>query len=373
MPPLFGPPTASQSVFDLSRLPRTLQWVSLLIVTLLTTAFCEWLSLPAALLLGPMFAGIITETLGARVRLPRVSLHISQAVIGCLIARSINQDILNVFIAQWPILVCTVSMTLIASVALGWGIGKLGILPGTTAIWGLLPGAASVMVMMAEDFGADSRLVAFMQYLRVLMVTVTASLVAKYWAHIPSSALHTIVWFPPLHLQALAVSLGVIALSLLAMLTPSISGGVLLLSMTLGGFIQLGGYAQIELPVWLLAIAFALIGWNVGLRFTREVLIAAAKAMPQTIITIVLLILFCMGLASVLVHFLNADPLSAYLGTSPGGVDSAAIIAASTKVDIAFVMALQIMRFLITLLVGPSLSRFVANLSIQSEAKYKSV
>ena len=74
-----------------------------------------------------------------------------------------------------------------------------------------------------------------------------------------------------------------------------------------------------------------------------------------------------MGLAIGLFHFLNADPLSAYLGTSPGGVDSAAIIAASTKVDIAFVMALQIMRFLMTLLIGPSLSRYVANLSSQSK------
>jgi|APCry1669190591_1035303.scaffolds.fasta_scaffold18729_1 hypothetical protein len=353
--------TQSVKAFDLSKLHHSVQWISLLIITLLTTAFCEWLSLPAALLLGPMFGGIITETLGAKVRLPRVSMYVSQAVIGCLIASSMNQDILNVFLAQWPILISAVSMTLIVSIALGWGIGKLGILPGTTAIWGLLPGAASVMVMMAEDYGADARLVAFMQYLRVLLVTLTASLVARFWVHLPSTAIHAIVWFAPIHAQAFAISLGVICISLLAIFAPWISGGVLILSMSLGAYIQLQGFAKLELPMWLLAFAFALVGWNIGLRFTREVLLAAAKALPQTVLSIALLIVFCMGLAFVLVNALDIDPLSAYLGTSPGGVDSAAIIAASTKVNIAFVMTLQIMRFLITLLMGPTLSRYVAN------------
>jgi uncharacterized membrane protein AbrB (regulator of aidB expression) len=59
---------------------------------------------------------------------------------------------------------------------------------------------------------------------------------------------------------------------------------------------------------------------------------------------------------------LSIDPLTAYLATSPGGVDSVAIIAASTKVDVSFVMGLQTIRLLFVLLVGPFLSRFVAKL-----------
>jgi hypothetical protein len=50
------------------------------------------------------------------------------------------------------------------------------------------------------------------------------------------------------------------------------------------------------------------------------------------------------------------------LATSPGGVDSVAIIAASTPVDVPFVIALQTVRFLLILMVGPSLSGFVARL-----------
>ena len=37
------------------------------------------------------------------------------------------------------------------------------------------------MMIMAGAFGADARLVAFMQYLRVVLVAAVASLVARFW------------------------------------------------------------------------------------------------------------------------------------------------------------------------------------------------
>jgi uncharacterized membrane protein AbrB (regulator of aidB expression) len=50
-------------------------------------------------------------------------------------------------------------------------------------------------------------------------------------------------------------------------------------------------------------------------------------------------------------HVLGIDPLTAYLATSPGSMDSVAIIAAAAQ-HVAFVMALQ--SALVVLLVGPS-------------------
>ena len=37
------------------------------------------------------------------------------------------------------------------------------------------------------------------------------------------------------------------------------------------------GLMTIELPPWLLAASYAFIGWNIGLRFTRTLLIYAAR------------------------------------------------------------------------------------------------
>jgi hypothetical protein len=50
-----------------------------------------------------------------------------------------------------------------------------------------------------------------------------------------------------------------------------------------------------------------------------------------------------------------------YLATSPGGVDAAAIIAASTNVDTPFVMAMQTVRMIVLLLVGPHIARWTAS------------
>ena len=65
-------------------------------------------------------------------------------------------------------------------------------------------------------------------------------------------------------------------------------------------------------------------------------------------------------LGAVLVLTMGLDPLSAYLATSPGGADSMAVIAATSSVDTSFVMAMQLARFLLVLLTGPAISRWLA-------------
>jgi uncharacterized protein len=56
----------------------------------------------------------------------------------------------------------------------------------------------------------------------------------------------------------------------------------------------------------------------------------------------------------------HVDPLTAYLATSPGGADSVAIIAASTKVDVPFVLAMQTTRLVAVILLAPVITRYVA-------------
>ena len=69
---------------------------------------------------------------------------------------------------------------------------------------------------------------------------------------------------------------------------------------------------------------------------------------------------FGMGVAAFLVATTGHDPLTAYLATSPGGADSVAIIAASTDVNQAFVMAMQTVRLLAVLVLAPVVTRFMA-------------
>ncbi len=65
------------------------------------------------------------------------------------------------------------------------------------------------MVLMADAFGADARLVAFMQYLRVIFVTVAAALVARLWVDTSGVEAPPTVWFPPIEAGPLAATFGV--------------------------------------------------------------------------------------------------------------------------------------------------------------------
>ena len=56
---------------------------------------------------------------------------------------------------------------------------------------------------------------------------------------------------------------------------------------------------------------------------------------------------------------LGIDALTAYLATSPGAMETVAIIAASSHVDVPFIVALQIVRFVTIIAIGPPIARFL--------------
>lgn len=340
----------------------------LLFLSLLLVGAFEAVALPAALLLGPMIGGILVGTNSGRLEIPASWFWLAQAVIGCMIAEAVDMATLVSIAKSWPIILAVVLAVIAASSLLGWLMSRWKVLPGTTAIWGTSPGAASAMMLMAGAFGADIRLVAFMQYLRVICVALTASLIAQFFldrsdavAAAQSTAWFSpIVWFPPVDWLAFLQTLALIVVGTIVGKLSRIPAGAIIVPMIVGGALHVGGVMEIVLPQWLLALSWAVIGWNVGLAFTRRILLHAARALPTIFASIVALIAFSAGLGFLLTWKLGIDPLTAYLATSPGGLDTIAIIGASSDVDLPFVIALQTARFLLVLFIGPPLARFIA-------------
>jgi membrane AbrB-like protein len=161
--------------------PAVLQWGLLLIASITFIWLLELIRIPAALLLGSMVAGIGIAVFEGRIAAPKWLFVMAQGVVGCLVARSIGPDILTTILRQWPTFLICVCAVIFFGVALGGALAPWKILPGTTAIWGSSPGAATVMVLMADSFGGDTRLVAVMQYLRIAFVGSVASVVSRLW------------------------------------------------------------------------------------------------------------------------------------------------------------------------------------------------
>lgn len=339
------------------------KWGVLFALSLVFGVGMELVGVPAALLLGPMIAGVICGARGFGLRVPVIPFQLAQATVGVLVASSISMQVLTNLAEDWPIYLGVVILILMASAALGLMLSHWNVLPGTTAIWGSWPGAATAMTLMAEAFGADVRLVAFMQYLRVLFVALAASLLAGLWGDGSGSAMGETVWFPAPDWSALAVTAALIVGGSWLGRLSRIPAGQMLVPMLVGIALNVSELGHFQLPEWFLALAYAMLGWRIGLGFSTAVLAYAWRALPKIIGSILALLAFSGGLAALLHFWLGIDPVTAYLATSPGGMDSVAIIAASTQVDLPFVMALQTMRFLIVLIFGPPLARFAARRS----------
>lgn len=335
-------------------------WAILLVLSLSLALALQRAGLPAAFLLGALLVAMALALKGINLRLPRSSLLGAQALIGCMIAEAVTGSILATVAQAWAVMLLTVATTILAGGIVGWGLTRLEVLPGTTAAWGSSPGAASAMVAMAEEYGADPRLVAFMQYLRVVVVVLSASLVSRLL--LGDAVLVTArvgdSWLPPL--LPFAATLGIAAAGAAAGRCLRIPAGPLLLPMVIGAVLHATGVVAITLPSWLLGIAYLALGWYVGLRFDLEVTRHAVRAIPRLLLATLALIGLCALSAWLLTRFLPIDGLTAFLATSPGGLDSVAIIAVGSNADVPFVLAIQTLRLFLVVLVGPPLARLIA-------------
>lgn len=337
------------------------RWIQLAIVCAAIIGLLEFLRIPAAFLIGPMIGGILFALRGAGLSVPLRSAQIAQTLVGCLIAQSAPISILGDIARNWPLIAVTVVVVIGTSMLLGWIILRLGALPAATALWGSVPGSAPATIVLAGESGADERLVALMQYLRVAGVALTASLIAHASAGSSPSAA-TAAWFPSIDWFALGETLAAGLVGTLAAIRLRVPSATILGPMIICMALAAFGVIEIVLPPWLLAFAYVTIGLSIGLRFTPGLVRIALRAFPVILASTFVLIGTCALYSLVLVSVAGLDPMTAYLATSPGGADSIAIIAAASAVDLPVVMSMQMSRLLTVILLGPFMIRTLMRL-----------
>ncbi|MFJ4067594.1 AbrB family transcriptional regulator [Pseudomonas sp. NPDC089996] len=343
---------------------RTLfQWLALLICAGAFGQLLHTLAVPAGLFLGPMLVAIVFGVCGAQLHLHRQVFRFGQGCVGLLVAHSVTWAVLVSMAQSWHLMLVATVITVVLSALVGLGTVRFGGIPGSTAAWGTAPGAASAMVSMAEENGADGRVVATMQYVRVVCVVMIGSLVSHLLGASPGAG--AVANAPAVlegpHLLDSLFSLGVVLVGIV--LGSRLPAGALLTPLLLGGALQLSGLLTISLPEPLLAIAYGAIGCYIGLRFDRQTVRYVWKRLPTMIAGAVALIVLCAACAYVLALAMGSDFLSMYLATSPGGLDAMAIIAVETHADVGLVLAMQTLRLFGVILTGAFCARQIIRLT----------
>src|SRR4051794_26225806 len=143
------------------------------------------MGLPSASLFAALLVGLAAALMP--VRMPEISTNVfrvAQAVTGVSLGVYVQSSSLNAVADAWFPVALVSAGTLVLSLACGWTLVRTVGLDPPTAALGMVAGGASGIVGMAHELGANDRLVAVMQYLRVLVVVVlTPVLVALAFSH----------------------------------------------------------------------------------------------------------------------------------------------------------------------------------------------
>ena len=297
---------------------------------------------------------------GDELDLPRAATSASQAVVGLALGASILPGSFAGVARAWGVVVGVVVLTLVLSAAVALALARAARLDRRTAAIGMLPGAAPALIAVGDELDADGRLVATMQYGRVLLVVATVPLLALLLASGDGAGAgaggrpEPVAGTEPM-LAAAAVGVAGLVLARLARAPAAALVGPLVL----GVLVSVTGVAALSVPELLVDAAFVAVGASVGLRFDRAALRRVGRMLPLLAAAMVALTAGCAGIGALLLVVLNVDPLTAYLATTPGGISSVLAASYETGADLTVVVAVQTLRLMVLALVAPFAARLL--------------
>jgi membrane AbrB-like protein len=337
-------------------------WAGVAAVTVCAGWAAARAGVPSSYLFASLVAGLgVALARPGRLELPRGSFGAAQAVTGVVLGAYLKASALGALGGRWAPVALVSLATLALTGLAGAVLGRLRSLDPVTAALGMVAGGASGIVAMTGDLGGDDRLVAFMQYLRVLVIVLLTPLLVSvaFPGHVAApgagAADPLIGNLAGWALVAVAAPLGTLAGARVRLPAASLLGPLILAAaITLLG---LDGGARI--PALLREAAFAVIGLQIGLRFTVATVRAVGRLVVPVLIAILALVATCFGLAWVLSELAGVSLLDAYLATTPGGLYAVLAVAFGSGADTTFVLAVQGLRLFVMILGAPLLVRWL--------------
>ncbi|MFE7712567.1 AbrB family transcriptional regulator [Streptomyces sp. NPDC057486] len=352
------------------------RWLLLATVCYFLGNAAQWAGVPAAHLLTALGVGVIASLTGImRSRFPTRANRSAQAVAGVLMGSYLDPGAVRSVAGSIGPLAGVTLATVVLCLGVALILPRLTRMSHSDAVLGMVPGGSAAIIACADDLDADSRVVAFMQYLRVGMVAASAPVVIL--------ALHTAAHAGnPAHARPFGSAL---LPDSLALVNSSTLAGLLVLAAlcTLGG--SLGRRLRLPAPMLLGPMlltavgvftgaahgfqpvgplqdaVFVVIGLEVGSRFTRPTLRHVGRMLPYVLTATFTVCLMCAALAGALAAAVGISFNDAYLATTPGGINAVLATAASLHSNVALISTSQSLRLFLVVMLTPLLIRWVTS------------
>jgi membrane AbrB-like protein len=338
-------------------------WVALAAATGAAGWALGAIGLPSSYLFGALLLGLAAAIARPeRLDVPDQAFAAAQAMTGVTLGAYLQSSALAAVGRSWlPVLLASAA-TLLLSLGAGIALARFAPTDTRTATLGMVAGGAAGIVGMADDLGGDDRIVAFMQYARVLIVVLLTPVLVPvaFSGHhlggaesLPAGPVfgHPLDWPVTVALAVAGIAVARrIGLPGAAMLGPMILSGAVTLASIGDGF---------AVPPVLREAAFAAIGLRIGLRFTLATVRTVGRLLVPVALSILGLLVACFGLAVALELTTPASLLDAYLATTPGGLYAVLAVAFGAGANTTFIVAVQGLRVLVMVLLAPVMVRWL--------------
>lgn len=345
-----------------------LKWALIVGLAFGLGSLAELYGFPAPHLFAAAVVGLAAALRGlARDTLPPLLYMAAQAVTGVVVGAYFNLSSLAAIGGDWLPVVVVTSLTLGLSIAGGILFSRVSGVDRLTASLGMIAGGSAAIVAASDEMEADSRLVALMQYMRLVLVVVATPLLVRFVLS-PSGSYEAL---GPGEVESEVGLWGYLATPVIAAAGAWIGSrlrvplGALVVPLLLtAGLASLGAFPTTAklpdvAPEALREIAFMLIGLEVGLRFTPATLRRASGLVPVMFVFTLALVVVTGLLAWGLTLLTKISLLNAYLATTPGGINAIVATAYGSQADAGFVFAVQALRLVAMVLIAPPLVRWL--------------
>lgn len=338
--------------------------VGTLVLAWLGAQICLALHTPLPWMIGPLLATALASIVGAPTLSATPLRNAAQCTVGLALGLYFTPEVMRLVGGLWWAILLGVVWALALGWLFGWFLHHLHDpsqprLDRATTFFAGAIGAASEMTLLAERAQGRTDLVASAHSLRLLMVTVLIPFAMQFSGlhGLDRSGLITpdVRWWGLAGLYALAAVCSYL-LDRYDRANPWFMGSLLVAMGLTAWDVRLS-----TLPSSWVNAAQLVIGVSLGVRFTRQFVMAAPRWLALVALGTLGLMALCAGFGIVMSWMTGLHPATMMLATAPGGIAEMSITAKVLQLGAPMVTALQVSRLMAVLvLLEPIYRRFIA-------------
>jgi len=334
------------------------EFALVIIISIPSALFAEFLNIPLAWFLGPMLITSIASLTGFKTKMPRLILSSVLIFLGLYIGNYIDKTLFSQ-IQQWAWTSLIMLAYIVLSVILvSKYLQKFSRYDKKTSIFSAAPGALGPLMILAEDEKSDLSQVATSHLIRlIIIITVFPFIVNSFYNVSEVQITASEIQNQNINHFFILITLSIIMILIFEKF--KIPAALLTGTLVASGFLQITEIAAYKLSPNIIDYCLLILGSSVGCRFADKSFNEIAKNALHSFVATFMLVLLGLIAAYIAGLVIDKNFFTLMLSYCPGGIYEVAVIAIFFDLDPEFVAFHHIIRLLMILFIVPLILKVI--------------